>query len=271
MGFGKKSLLILTIVGLMIILFVNSLNINANQPPPDKTPHLRNVVPSPKADEFRATVERQAQLFPDDFFIEALHYRKEVALTFDDGPDRVYTEQILNILKDYEIKATFFVTGLNSKRYPAILKRINMEGHSIGGHSYNHPDLRKFAVEKAYSQQIKRTNDIIEEYLDYRPAFFRPPYGAINDKEIEYFSKRNNKTILWSIDTIDWDVSQNSAEELKDKVMNYLHPGAIVLMHSGGGNRQNTIKALPGIIEELQEKGYTFKTIPELLTIPGKQ
>lgn len=238
-----------------------------------KTPYLRNErLGVPKFQEFKKTVARQAAQFPDLYFLEALDYDQEVALTFDDGPDEVYTEQILDILKQYNVKATFFLLGTNMQHYPDVVKRIVAEGHAIGNHSYSHPDLRKFSKEDAFQTELDKTQQIFAELVGFKPNIFRPPYGAITDEQIPYFAEQGLRTINWSIDTFDWDKKQNSAEEMtQEKIFRYLHEGGIILMHSAGGNRENTVKALPGIIEGLLERGYQLKTIPELLEISGQK
>lgn len=237
-----------------------------------KTPYLRNERPGvTKFQEFKETVARQAAQYPDLYFLEALDYDQEVALTFDDGPDGVYTEQILDILKQYDVKATFFLLGSNIQRYPEVVKRIVAEGHAIGNHSYSHPDLRTLSKEDAYQAELSKTQQVFAELVSIKPAIYRPPYGAVTDEQILYFAEQGLLTINWSIDTFDWDKKQNSVEEMKqEKVFKYLHEGGIILMHSAGGNRENTVKALPGIIEGLQNQGYQLKTIPELLEISGQ-
>ena len=232
-----------------------------------KIPYLRNEMSISSLKRFKDTVRRQAMIFPDDYFLEALDYDLEVALTFDDGPDAKYTEQILDILKTYNIKATFFLLGKNMQEYPDVAKRIMKEGHSIGNHSYDHVDMRKLSKEAAFDSQIERTQVIFEEQLCFRPVIFRPPYGAVKDEQIAYFAQQGLKIINWSIDTFDWDAKQNSPEQINEKIARYFHEGAIILMHSGGGDRSKTVEALPGLIEFLRDKGYKFRTIPEMLEL----
>lgn len=230
-----------------------------------KIPYLRNEMSTSSLKRFKDTVRRQAMIFPDDYFLEALDYDLEVALTFDDGPDAKYTEQILDILKRYNIKATFFLLGKNMQEYPEVAKRIMREDHAIGNHSYDHVDLRKLSKEIAFESQIEKTQVIFDEQLGFRPVIFRPPYGAVKDEQIAYFAQQGIKIINWSIDTFDWDSKQNSPEQINEKIARYFHEGAIILMHSGGGDRSKTVAALPGLIEFLLDRGYKFMTIPEML------
>lgn len=232
-----------------------------------KTPHLRNEMTTSKLKEFKRTVARQAMTFPESYFLEALDYDKEVALTFDDGPDQIYTPQILDVLKESNVKATFFLVGSKMLEYPEIVQRIQAEGHAIGGHSYSHPDFRKMSPEMVFETEVEKTQEILEDILGYQPTFLRPPYGAITDQQIEYLAQRNLKIINWSIDTFDWDKKQNSIAELTGKIERYLHEGAIILMHSAGSDRKNTVQALPKIIKFLIAQGYHLTTIPEMLEI----
>ena len=148
------------------------------------------------------------------------------------------------------------------------MRRIHEEGHAIGGHSYDHPDFRDLSVQDAYKSQIENTQNYIKDIVGYAPSIFRPPYGALTDDQVSFLCQKKLKMINWSIDTFDWDAEQNSVQEILQKVSEYKHPGAIILMHSGGGNRSNTVQALPLMIEHLREAGYGFSTIPALLNIP---
>ncbi|MGF7184307.1 peptidoglycan/xylan/chitin deacetylase (PgdA/CDA1 family) [Desulfitispora alkaliphila] len=203
--------------------------------------------------------------FSDSFYIEGLTDEKLVALTFDDGPDARYTEETLDILAEYGVPATYFLIGENTLRFPDVAKRIVAEGHEVGNHSFNHPDFRRFSSERVYSEQIERTQEIFKEVLGVEPHIFRPPYGAITPEQVDFFAEKGIKTVNWSIDTHDWNKDFNSVETMFETVKRYKHPGAIVLMHSGGGPRPNTVELLPELIEMFQEKGYKFVTVGELL------
>lgn len=261
----------LVVILILVVLMITSYLFNSRgdtsddlSTPPPKIPHLRNEMTTPKFQEFKRTVARQAATFPDSYFLEALDYDQEVALTFDDGPDQIYTPQILDILKEYNVKATFFLLGSKMLQYPEVVQRIKAEGHAIGGHSYSHPDLRKISPEIAYATEIEKTQGIMLDLLGYQPLFFRPPYGAITDQQIDYLAQRNFKIVNWSIDTFDWDAKQNSVQEMTGKIKRYLHEGAIILMHSAGRDRKNTVKALPEIIKFLEASGYQLVTVPEM-------
>ncbi|SFK71435.1 Peptidoglycan/xylan/chitin deacetylase, PgdA/CDA1 family [Paenibacillus sp. 1_12] len=189
---------------------------------------------------------------------------KRIALTFDDGPDEVYTPRILDILKENQIKATFFVVGIQSAKYPQILKRIHEEGHAIGNHSWDHADLSKISLERI-QQEIKDTDVLIEKTIGIKPTMVRAPYGAVSDKLKKLLAQSNRPLVGWSIDPRDW--AGTSAAGILQNVKSHTKPGAIVLMHSFGGkngNLDNTVEALPEMIAQLKLDGYQMVTVPQL-------
>ncbi|NLI60775.1 MAG: polysaccharide deacetylase family protein [Clostridiales bacterium] len=203
--------------------------------------------------------------YPDTFFMQGQGQAKKIALTFDDGPNDHTTSEILDILKRFDIAATFFVLGKNAKAYPEIVKRIFDEGHQVGNHSWSH--LRPTELtDQEFMEEINPVQEIMHEYSNLSPSlYYRPPYGLLTPSQVEYLDKKGYKVISWSIDSLDWNLA--SPKEIQDKVVFSAHPGAIVLMHSAGGkdNRENTTKALPEIIHSLSQQGYEFVTIHELL------
>ncbi|CAM4469247.1 polysaccharide deacetylase family protein [Paenibacillus tarimensis] len=187
-----------------------------------------------------------------------------MALTFDDGPDAKYTTQVLDILKEYNIKATFFVVGQQVERYPDVLKRIRDEGHEIGNHSFGHANLRKLS-KKGVEQEISRGDQAIQEVLGEKPVLFRAPYGITPDTLTDVLKEKDKQLISWTIDTRDW--AGTPEDEILDTVLERVQPGGIVLMHSFGGknsNLDNTIAALPAVIEAVQELGYSWTTVSGL-------
>jgi peptidoglycan/xylan/chitin deacetylase (PgdA/CDA1 family) len=188
---------------------------------------------------------------------------KLVAITFDDGPDNRYTPAILDILKAYKVKATFFTVGTQVKKYPAMMKRIAAEGHCIGNHTYNHPDLTK-KDSTAIKNQIKWTDTLIQRTNGFVPHLVRAPYGAVSPLVKEIVSQNNRKLIGWTVDTDDW--AGDSTAAMRANVNKNTHPGGIILMHSFGSKHiANTVKLVPLIIQDLRKRGYTFVTVDELL------
>ncbi len=239
-----------------------------DSPSNKKIPQLRTKGKDTGFKEFKETLERQAREFPDFFFLESPESKKEIALTFDDGPDLQFTPKVLDVLKEYNIKATFFLVGFKMQRHPEVVRRIYEEGHSVGNHTFSHPDFNLLTKEEVFEKQIERCEAVFNELLLIQPTMIRPPYGKIKDEQIKFLGEKGYRIIDWSIDTYDWDEKQNSKEEIMERISSYAHEGAIILMHSGGDNKENTIRALPEIIKDLREKGYEIVTVPEMLKIP---
>ncbi len=191
---------------------------------------------------------------------------KVIALTFDDGPAPKYTEQVLKILKKENIKATFFCVGEMVHDYPQIAKLVVADGHAIGNHTWNHW-LKKMDSSTA-AHEIESTATQMYETMGIKTSLFRPPFGSLNNGVADYAKKKNYAILMWSDDAEDF--RRPPVSQLVNKVLKYATPGGMVLMHDGGGNRANTVQALPEIIDTLKKRGYRFVTVPELLKIPQK-
>ena len=185
-----------------------------------------------------------------------------VALTFDDGPDPVFTPQILDKLKKYNTKATFFLLGTSIEKHPDLVKRIAAEGHIIGNHTYSHPNLTQISDEE-YHDQIKKTDKLIQDLVGYKPRFFRPTYGAINENQVQWATEKGMMVVQWSIDTLDW--KGLSAEIITQTVIADILPGSIILQHNAPGvPLQGSVDALDQIIPQIQGMGARFVTLPEM-------
>ncbi|QAY68618.1 polysaccharide deacetylase family protein [Paenibacillus protaetiae] len=208
---------------------------------------------------------RLRQRYPETFVTNGSRSSKRVALTFDDAPDPRFTPQILDILKEYNVKATFFVIGYKAQKHKDLVERIHREGHVIGNHSFNHPEFTKLTAAQ-FQKQIGDTEQIIDETVGYKPRFIRPPYGELMSSQVRW-ARRHNYTIAnWDVDSVDWKSS--SSETILRNIRRTLRSGSIVLQHAGGGvgeDLSGTIKALPALIEELEEEGYELVTLPVLL------
>lgn len=194
---------------------------------------------------------------------------KQVALTFDDVPDNHYTPQVLDILKKYHVKATFFVMGSRAKAYPEMVKRMVKEGHVVGNHSYTHPDFPKL-TDAAFRQEVTRTNQVIYNLTKKKPLLIRPPYGNINEAQIKWLLAQHMKIINWNIDSLDW--TGLAKDQVKHNILSNLTSGSIILQHAAGGEGENlsgSVQALPEIIQELRAKHIDMVTVPELLKIPA--
>lgn len=187
---------------------------------------------------------------------------KVVALTFDDGPDARYTPAILDILKDKDVKATFFVVGQQIKKDPDVLKRIVEEGHVIGNHSANHKNLAKLTKEQVL-QEINDADELIREAVGFTPELFRAPYGSVSDTLKSILEEQDRELVGWNVDTRDW--AGTSIADMRANIKKNTKPGSIILMHSFGSKSiEHTVKMLPHVIDDLREMGYSFVTADQL-------
>lgn len=181
---------------------------------------------------------------------------KKIALTFDDGPHPYYTEQLLDGLKERDVKVTFFVLGKHAEEYPDLVQRMNDEGHLIGNHTYSHIQLNK-QNRDAFKEELVKTSELIESLTGQEVQYVRPPYGTW-DKKFE--EELNMFPVLWTIDPLDW--SSSNVAGIVQKVTAKAKENSIILMHD---EYKTTVTAVFQIIDELQEEGYEFVTVDELL------
>jgi len=188
---------------------------------------------------------------------------KAIALTFDDGPWPIYTEQVLDILQQNDIKATFFLIGQHLKNHPEIAQKVVEAGHALGNHTWNH-HYHNVPREVA-AKEIEDTNALIYEVTGFKTEWFRPPGGVLTNGLNGYAHSQNYAVAMWSSDARESSFSSSGA--LVNNVLSTAKPGGIVLLHDGGGNRSATVQALPIIIAQLKQQGYKFVTLPELLEL----
>jgi len=197
-----------------------------------------------------------------DVYRKSSTTEKKIALTFDDGPSKQNTEAILSILKEYDIRATFFVIGENAEKDPQRIRGIFDAGHEIGNHTYTHAYLTRLS-EEAIKKEILKTQDILFEITGEKTTIFRPPGGYYDDASIAVLESLGYKSVLWSVDTRDW--SMPKSETIVSKIEEDTTTGDIILFHDLEDKRLPTPKALRQIIPYLIENGYEFVTISELL------
>ncbi|MCC6932961.1 MAG: glycosyltransferase [Deltaproteobacteria bacterium] len=183
----------------------------------------------------------------------------QIAITFDDGPDPEYTAQILDVLKEKNVKAAFFLVGQNAASYPDIVKRIYAEGHEIGNHSYTHANLAEMSQRRAMLE-LNATQRIIESITGHVTTLFRPPYNAdvkpANIKEctaLEVAQRLGYLVVMQSIDSEDWQ--EPEVNELLRRIKERRREGNVLLFHDAGGDRSKTVEALPQIIDYLRRRG----------------
>lgn len=181
---------------------------------------------------------------------------KRVALTFDDGPHPTVTTSILDTLDKYDAKATFFVVGNRVEKYADIVIETLARGHEVGNHTWNHENLTKVNSNQVI-EQVNATNNAIYNVIDQYPTVFRPPYGAKNDAVISVIDL---PVILWTIDTMDWKYRDST--NLLPMVQKSMHNNAIILMHD---IHQSTADGLESVLKYLQDEGYEFVTVSEIL------
>ncbi len=193
---------------------------------------------------------------------------KRISLTFDDGPAEQYTEQVLEILREQQVPATFFVCGRNVEKHPELLRRIVADGHEVGNHTYSHLFVY-FKSQRRIAEEIDRTQAIIEKVAGFRPKIFRPPYGARWFGLMPTLLKRGMHLILWSSTGYDW---KKDAKGITEIILRELKPGAVILLHDGREtrpaaevDRSPTVLALPTIIAGARQQGYTFAPLQDFL------
>ncbi|MCX5668856.1 MAG: polysaccharide deacetylase family protein [Candidatus Omnitrophica bacterium] len=217
----------------------------------------------------------QAIIVRKDTIYHIQSNQKVVALTFDDGPSPIWTPQILDALKAVNVKATFFMLGMHVQRYPEIARRVADEGHEIGNHTYDHHGLIYYKPEEL-NRQIKDTERVILNVTGEKTKYFRPPKAWITGQEKKQLIDLGYETVLWSLNSKDW-VTFDDRYIIK-YILHHLRPGDIILFHDSGGvfrpeggNRKETVKTIPHLVQLLRERGYRFVTISELLKLQIKK
>ncbi len=184
---------------------------------------------------------------------------KKLAISFDCAWGTDYTDSLLQTMDSFDVKCTFFTVEFWAKKHPDYLKKIASEGHEIGTHSATHPYMSKLDEEQITSE-LTTSCQAISEVTGVQPTLFRAPYGDYDDLLIETAQKLGLFTIQWDVDSLDW--KDLSAKEITNRVVSRVKPGSIVLFHNQG---LHTAEALPIVIATLQNKGYTFVPIGELI------
>lgn len=235
---------------------------------PDKPSRTTALQQNQNHNKKRLTLSQLIKKYPDLLLLHGPIGSNKVALTFDDAPDTKYTPQVLNILKKYNVKATFFVVGRLVEKHPGVVRRMAQEGHVVGNHTFNHSLLTRLSDEQ-FQAQVNRTQKLLKSTIGYTPKLLRPPYGEISESQLLWATSHHFTVVNWNVDSKDW--KQLDQAQVTANVLNHAKAGSIILQHSGGGPEQNlsgTVSALPTIIESLQSRGYHLVTLPELLKIP---
>ena len=184
---------------------------------------------------------------------------KVVALTFDAAWGNEDTQQLIDILGQYNVPATFFLVGDWVDNYPESVKALSDAGHSVQNHSNTHPYLTQCSADTIMSE-LNACNDKIEAITGVRPTLIRPPYGDYNDTVVNTIRSMGMEPIQWDVDSLDW--KELSAPEITQRVLSGVQPGSIILFHNAA---LHTPEALPDIIDSLMQEGYTFVTVNDLI------
>jgi peptidoglycan/xylan/chitin deacetylase (PgdA/CDA1 family) len=272
-------ILALIVLGSWMMGTGTQLRLVPNRFPPDMAERTRQPQDLSPAFELAGGPERTGRGFPQREILDlasefpGLVFNrgpanvKMIALTFDDGPDSLFTPQILDILQKYKVKATFFLIGKRAEVHRDIVRRMAREGHVVGNHSWSHPNLIKLD-RQALEKEIMKTENLLLKDVGYRTALFRSPYGSLDRQKVREVQGLGYKVIAWNVDSLDW--KGLTGEQVRSNILENVRKGSIVLQHSAGGPGEDlsgTAEALPVIIRTLIKEGYRFVTIPELLGI----
>jgi len=247
----------------------------SHRPQPTMVPTLQPVMavalrpaasPAPLPTAISPAMANAAIAMPPIVWRGNLHLH-EVALTFDDGPSPVYTPQVLAVLAQNNVAATFFLIGQQAAAYPDLVRREAAAGNAVEVHSWSHPDLNWLSPAQI-AAQLENTCQVINDALGmHEVAFFRPPYGDVNNTVLAVARQLGLTAVMWDVDPRDW--ARPGISAIINRVLAQVHNGSIILLHDGGGNRSQTVAALPEIIAALRQKGYTFVTVSRLLANSG--
>lgn len=188
---------------------------------------------------------------------------KNLYLTFDAGYENGYTAGILDVLKKHNVKAAFFLVGNYLKTSPELVKRMVSEGHTVGNHTYSHPDMSAISTEDAFREELSELEDEYKNVTGKEmQKFYRPPQGKYSESNLKMAKELGYKTIFWSLAYVDWyESDQPTKEEAFDKLIPRVHPGAIVLLHS---TSKTNAEILDELLTKWENMGYEFKSITEL-------
>ncbi|MFC1755193.1 polysaccharide deacetylase family protein [Thermoproteota archaeon] len=197
------------------------------------------------------------KLGPPGFWIYEIKGKEKLcALTFDDGPNPYSTSKLLEILKKAGVKATFFLIGAQTARYPDTARKIVKLGHEIGNHSFNHRMYSKMTKQEILID-IAKSQKLFKQVLGIYPRYIRPPYGSVSKEHGSLFTDYFLKGVFWSVDSQDWRLDRN-ADQIKNRVLEFIKPGSIILFHE---QNPSTISCLAELIATLKRQGYRFVTL----------
>lgn len=211
----------------------------------------------PDIGKYQEMLEKYGAYYAD------LSDEKVIYLTFDNGYEQGHTANVLDVLKEKSIPATFFVTGHYVDSEPELIKRMVDEGHIIGNHSYHHPDFTKLTKEDM-NKELETLSEAVANVSDQKEIkYLRPPRGLFNEQTLQWSNDLGYIHIFWSLAFQDWDTGQQKGKQYAyHQIMKQIHPGAIILLHTVSSDNA---EALSHVIQKLQEDGYEFKSLDDLV------
>ncbi len=201
-----------------------------------------------------------------DFFVKAIcsaeTNEKIIALTFDDGPHKEYTTQVLSALKEFEAKATFFVIGKNIRENEHIIRQIDAEGHTIGNHTYSHSFFIDFKSKKEFKEELNRTSDEVSKITRKRLSLFRPPYGVTTPNLASASKDLDYVIVGWNVRTM--DTTNDTEEKIFERVQQQMKSGAIILFHD---TSEKTVRVLKRTLQLAKENGYEIVGVDKIIEL----
>ncbi|CAM1349440.1 polysaccharide deacetylase family protein [Tenacibaculum halocynthiae] len=198
-----------------------------------------------------------------NYHVKAINFvqteTKQIAITFDDGPNIQYTQKVLGLLEEFNAKASFFCIGKQIEKYPELLREINEKGHVIGNHTFNHSNNWGFLSTKKIEKELLFTDRVIEKVINKKPRFFRPPFGVTNPSIAKALNKTKHRVLGWSIRSLD-TVIEDENKVLK-RILPKIKPGAIILLHD---NQNNVVPVLEQLLIFLKNNNYNIVSLETL-------
>jgi peptidoglycan-N-acetylmuramic acid deacetylase len=254
----KRYMLVFIILGIFVMLFPLKSMADIDVPYHFGFKKSKNSeLPSIDYEGFKGILNKHGAIFLGDTT------KKELYLTFDNGYENGYTIKVLDILKDKNVPAAFFVTGHYAKDQPELLKRMVNEGHIIGNHSWSHPDMSQISNNGLKAELEKLKNEVFNVTEQKEMSFMRPPRGIFSERMLGVCESLGYTNVFWSIAYKDWDINdQKGWKYAFDNIKSQLHPGAVILLHTV--SRDNS-EALDKIIDDARNQGYEFKRLDQLI------
>jgi peptidoglycan-N-acetylglucosamine deacetylase len=193
---------------------------------------------------------------------------RKLALTYDDGPNDPYTQQLMEVLARHNVRATFFLLGQFVRKRPEVVREMVAAGHAVGNHTYSHPNLI-FVSQAELRQQIEQTNAAIADACGEKPKLFRPPFGGRRPGTFSTAREYEMTPIMWRVTCYDWSAKSNLS--IEKKAERQIHGGEVILLHDGGHlelgtDRSHTIQATDNLVRRYKDEGYEFVTVPQMLS-----